>query len=351
VSALLDADAHVDWIARTHPDLSLSRDRMLLPSFVAPVAVAEALEPRSFTRKLAETALRVRRNLAAPPALFLGTPFEPYDQTGFLGGVDPAEVRRQALDAAKEKGLELCVLPNVSPESPLLEGWREAGFVSLASFPDTRIDLSPEDFEAHLATLPQGDRSGIRRNGRKFRRAGHRIERIWDSAPHAETLYEAYRTFFDRAKVHWVPYSLDYFRELTSQGPRVRLFGAFNPEDALIGFVLNFEDGRMVHTGRLGVAPAYHHEDRVYFALLYHAIEDALGLQGAEELSLEPTSYRTKRHLGATKVPMVNLVLGTGPTWRCLLSTLTPLGRWMLSHLEDERRLDRAFRRPLPHPG
>jgi hypothetical protein len=344
---LLDEDAHVDWVGRTHPELELSRERLDLPSFVAPVAVVEALAPKSLTRRLAEVALWVRRELAAPPALFLGTPFERYDQTHFLSGHDPTRVRAQAMEAAKDMGLELCVLPNVSPDSPHLEAWREAGFVDLTSFPDTRVDLSPEDFEAHLAGLPQGDRSGIRRNGRKFRRAGHRIERIRDSAPHAEELYEAYRTFFDRAKVHWVPYNLDYFRELTSQGEAVRLFGAFAPDGELIGFVVNFEDGRMVHTGRLGVSPDYHHKDRVYFALLYHAIEDALGLPGAEELSLEPTSYRTKRHLGAYKVPMVNLVLGTGPTWRALLSTLTPLGRWLLGHLEDERRLERAFRTPM----
>ncbi|MEM1022277.1 MAG: GNAT family N-acetyltransferase [Myxococcota bacterium] len=344
---LLDEDAHVDWIARTHPELALSRERLPMPSFVAPVAVMEALEPKSWTRRLAENILQLRRSLAAPPALFLGTPFERYDQSAYLGGVDPQEIRHLALSAARALGLELCVLPNVAPDDPLLDAWLDAGFVALASFPDTRIDLAPSDFEAHLATLPQGDRSGIRRNERRFGSAGHHITRISDAAPHAETLYHAYRTFFDRAKVHWVPYSLDYFKEITTQGEAVRLFGAFSREEELIGFVLNFEDGAMVHTGRIGVAPAYHHRDRVYFALLYAAVRDALSLPRARALSLEPTSYRTKRHLGAVKLPMVNLVLGTGPTWRALLATLTPLGRWMLRHLEDERRLDRAFRLEL----
>lgn len=337
----LDGNNHLRWIAATHPELDLDLIRLPLPSFIAPVAVAEALEPGSFVRWVAQAALRIDERLAAPQALFLGTPFERYDQTHLLSEADPREVRAVAEQEARLRKLELCVLPNVQVEAAA--DWIDAGFVALASFPDTLIDVDVPSFDAHLATLPAGDRSGIRRNIKKFVRAGHTIERVFDSRSMGGELHRAYRVFFERAKVHWMPYSRAYFDQLAEQGNWVRLFVAFSPEREPVGFVVNFSDKDMMQTGRLGVAPEYHHRDRIYFRLLYYALEDAIAAPEATTLSLEPTGYRTKRHLGARKLPLVNLVLGTGRTWRGLLAAAAPLGRWMLRHLEEPERLDRSF--------
>jgi hypothetical protein len=343
---LIEDDDHLRWIATTHPDIDLSLDRLALPSFIAPVAVAEALEPGTLTRRLMQGVLRTRRSLVAPDALFLGTPFEPYDQSLLLDVVDPERLVEDARQVARRLGLELCVLPNVSPAHPRLADWLDAGFTSLPSFPDTQMNVEVTDFDAHLARLPAGDRSGIRRNIRRFERAGHRIERLPSTQGLGRLLHRGYRTFFDRAKVHWLAHTEAYFEGLVGDAglapDRVHVWAVHAPEAGLVGFIVNFLDGELMHTGRIGVLPEWHPRDRIYFRLLYAAVEDAIA-SPCTTLSLEPTGYRTKRHLGARKVPLVNLVLGAGATWTQLLRFATPVGRRLLHHLADAHRLDRRF--------
>ena len=88
--------------------------------------------------------------------------------------------------------------------------------------------------------------------------------------------------------------------------------------------------------------PDLYHQDRVYFALLYNFIEDALDLH-AEVLSLEPTAYRLKRHLGAQPKPVVNAVLGVSPFWKSALLFGKPLGLYLLRHLNRLKQLETHY--------
>ncbi|MEL6189274.1 MAG: GNAT family N-acetyltransferase [Myxococcota bacterium] len=345
MAALLDAPAYRRFLSETHPELAIDDARLGgVPSFLAPLDVREPLRVGP-ARRAMELLRTCAPALVTPPALFLGTPFERYDQSHLLREMPDVFELTDRVDAASRRHRrEVAVLTNVRPSAVPLERWRAAGWWSLPSFPDTVVHLATPDFEAHLKTLPQGDRSGIRRNIRKFERAGHVLERIRDAAGLGDPIYACYRPFFERATVRWQPHTLEYFAKLTELGDDVRLHVARSREGELIGFVVSFRDVEGFQAGRIGVHPDYYRRDAVYFRLLYHVLEEALEeRKGGGMLSLEPTGYRMKRHLGAEKVPLVNLVRGISETWSILLGQLGGLGALMLRHLEDRATLERLY--------
>lgn len=345
VGSLLDEARYRRFLAETHPELAIDDARLGgVPSFLAPLDIREPLAPGRL-RRIAGAIGRGFPGLVTPPALFLGTPFERYDQTHLLHELgNPASLTDRARAAARDDRREVVVLTNVRPErvDPI---WRDLGWTVLPSFPDAVVPLSALDFEAHLATLPAGDRSGMRRNIRKFERAGHRLERIADGSGLGDALYRCYRPLYERATVRWQAHTTAYLEGLTGLGDAVDLVGAFSGDGQLIGFVVAFEDGPGLQAGRIGVHPDFHRRDAIYFRLMYHVLEHALQTRGGSGggLSFEPTGYRMKRHLGAEKVPLVNLVLGVSPRWRFLLGQLSWLGRRLLAHLEDRVLLERWY--------
>lgn len=339
---LLDDPRYLRFLAASHPELAISDERLEVPSFIAPLDVREPLLP-GFTRALLEVGAHLSPSHVTPPSLFLGTPFERYDQTRLLDDVDdPAGLAGRAQEIAARQDLDLVVITCVSPHAARLGAFLDAGFVALPSFPDTLVPLSARDLDGHLSSLPPGDRSGIRRNIRRFERAGHRLERLVTSRREADALFDAYLPMFERATVKWYPHTRAYFEGVADLDERVRLTVARTREGEVCGFVINFDDGDAFHAGRIGVTPSFYKKDAVYFRLLYHVLEESLEA-GAQRLILEPTGYRMKRHLGARRRRLMNLVLGVSPTWRLLLSTLSGVGRKALSHLDNRRILERRY--------
>ena len=343
--ALLLEPSYRRFLAETHPELQIRDDRLGVPSFVAALDVREPLLPGA-TKDLVSAFTDITPSYVVPRSLFLGTPFERYDQTHLLDEISaPVRLAQDAIAAAQKERLEMVVLTNVDPEHPMVPRWRDAGFVSLPSFPDTLVDLDVPDFAQYILRLPQGDRSGIRRNIRHFDDAGHQLEPVTDSKALGPDLYQSYRPLFERAAVRWQPHSEAYFSRLTELGDDVRLTIARSRAGGVAGFVVNFVDGQGFQAGRIGVAPEFHRKDAVYFRLLYHAVEESLSHAKTTQakLSLEPTGYRMKRHLGAHAQPMINLVLGVTLRWRTLLAGFAPVGRWLLSHLDDRAALEQAY--------
>jgi len=312
-----------------------------LASFIAPLDTQEPLVP-GFWRSLVSVAKMTMPNVVAPRALFLGTPFERYDQSGLLSEVGPArELARASSKAARQEDCAVVVITNVSASHPRFASLVDAGFVALPSFPDTVLQV-PSHFDALLARLPQGDRSSIRRNRRRFEKAGHRLERVRDGAAIASDLFACYRPFLERAKVKWQAHTEAYFAELPGLSEDVVLTCAKDRDDKISGFIVNFNDGSSVQSGRIGVHPRYDKKDAVYFRLLYHSVDHAIE-QRAQTLSLEPTGYRMKRHLGLQRVPLSNLILGVSPLWKTVLKTAAGLGRVALSHLRDDDELEANY--------
>ena len=343
--ALLLEPGYRRFLAETHPALDIRDDWLQVPTFVAPLDVREPLLPGP-VKDILTGFTEATPGFVLPPSLFLGTPFERYDQSHVLDEVEaPVRLAQAASQVASREQLEMVVLTNVSPAHPMLSRWLDAGFVSLPSFPDTLVDLDVDSFDAHLMRLPQGDRSGIRRNIRNFTGAGHRLEVLTSSEGQGQALFRAYLPFFERASVRWQPHTEDYFERLTELGHRVHLAVARAPDDEIIGFIVSFDDGDDFQAGRIGVVPEFHKKDGVYFRLLYHAMEEAFrrAPSRASRLSLEPTGYRMKRHLGARAQPLVNLVLGVSLRWRTLPAGFASFGRWLLAHLDDRKTLEKAY--------
>lgn len=343
MSAFLEKPRYRAYLSDTHPHLQMCETRLEVSSYVATLETTEPLKP-GVLRTALELVGRVWRTPTAPSALFLGTPFERYEQSWLLDDVhDVPRLAARAVHAAKAARAELVVLTNVDPAHPQCGAWRAAGFAALPSFPDAVLDLTGKtSLEAHLACLPAGDRSSVRRNTKKFARAGHRLERLSASTAEAEALFAAYTPFRERAMVRWHAHTVHYFAELAALDPRVHLTAAKDAEGAIIGFAVNFADGDVWHAGRVGVAPAYHKRDAVYFRLMYHLIEEAIA-GGARALTLEPTAYRFKRHLGAVRKPLVNLVRGVSLPWRAALALGQPIGRHALRHLSSDAALEALY--------
>ena len=279
-----------------------------------------------------------------PRTLFLGTPFERYEQTHLLEQVgDLRDLINQAQKTARAEEIDLVCITNISPSHPTYRTWLNAGFVPLPSFPDMTVDLEGiNSFDEHLARIPPGDRGSVRRNTRKFQRAGFTLSPVRKIDKVGPVLWESYVPFFDRARVKWIPHSPAYFRGIGDVDPAVSLTTARAPSGDLAGFILNFEDGGAWHAGRIGVMPEWQRRDAVYFRLIYHLIEEAISKK-ATQLSLEPTCYRMKRHLGARYQPLVNLVYGIHPLWRIMLATLQPLAKIALGHLNNQKKLEKWY--------
>lgn len=344
----LEAGPYLRLIARTHPALQLSLTRLPLPSFLTRLELSDPLLPGPSRDRLRRLGRRLPE-LLRPRALFLGSPFEPYEQSALLNQVaDPWALARAVREVARAEGARLALLTNVSASHPRLSAWERAGFIALPSFPDTVLPLGQDaSLEAHLRHLPPGDRSGIRRNIRRFERAGFTLERMTESAAEAGALYRAYLPFRQRAVVHWIAHTTDYFRQLPSLGEAVQLTVARDPSGALAGFIINLIAAGRVQCGRIGVAPRFHRRHAVYFRLLYHAMDQALAHGATADpgawLSLEPTAYRLKRHLGLHLKPLVNLVLGVSPSWRLGTARLQGPARALLSHLHSPSKLEHLY--------
>ena len=341
--SLIESSSYTDFIASSHPHLLHAVDPKLGHYFIAPLDIAEPLLP-GLLRWTLEKSQTIAPSLLKPRALFLGTPFEPYRQDDVLTRIsDISTLTYSLMETSKQHDTQCVVMTNISPTHARITELVENGFVLLPSFPDMVLELRRLDnFESYLGTLKAADRSSVRRNKRVFRERGYTLEKVDDSSQYAKQLYHAYRPFFERAKVKWFPHSLEFFQNATAFGSSTRLFVARDQNGELAGFTMGYYDGKTYHAGRLGVRPDLHHQDRVYFALLYTFIEDAIALN-AKVLSLEPTAYRLKRHLGAQPKPVVNAVLGSSLFWKTALLFGKPLGLYLLRHLNRLKLLEANY--------
>jgi len=340
---LIDSSHYVELISRSHQELNYQVHPILGHHFIAHLDIAEPLLPGRI-RAGVEMVQRYCPRHLRPKALFLGTPFEPYRQDDVLSSLSSLQDFKAEIKSIQHFHNTQCVvMTNITPTHPRISDLLNLNFTLLPSFPDMTINLRQfETFESYLRSLKSEDRSSVKRNQRVFAERGYTINTLSDASEHSEELYQAYLPFFERAKVKWFPHSKEFFNEVTGLDSVTRLFVAYDSHGSVAGFSMGFFCGGTYHAGRLGVRPDLHQQDRIYFALLYRFIEDAIDL-GAQSISLEPTAYRLKRHLGATPKPVVNAIMGQSIFWRTTLALGTPIGHYLLRHLNRLRVLEANY--------
>lgn len=339
---LFEDPKYFSFLASTHPELRISLNRFEVPTFIASPNIGEFII-RGQLKRFFLLSGRLCSRIRNPATLFIGSAFEPYEQSNLLKRIrSPVQATGALFDLAKDRGLDIVVLTNVSAKDPELLNWKEAGFRIFPSFPDMLVPIQTDSFESHAAALAPKVRESIRRNLRLFERSGHRLERIRSSEEYGSILYAAYKQFGDRAIVQWHSHTPDYFSKLADLDEQVHLTLVKSKAGETLGFVVTFSEGPKWHVGRMGIVPDKYRKDAIYFRMLYHCIEEAIA-NGAKTVSLQPTAFRVKRRLGALYRPMVNLVLGVSPMWRMLLATTSTLGRYSLSYLQDFQKLEALY--------
>ncbi|MBL90667.1 MAG: hypothetical protein CMH56_02505 [Myxococcales bacterium] len=337
--SFLATDAYMRFLQATHPDLHLDLQGPL-PSYMAPLCFYEPLK-NGWIRSCLRFLARYGSRLGAPQTLFLGSPFEPYEQTAGLHQ-SPRSCLAYAQQRLRQRSCGLVVVTNVCAESSHLPQWERAGFKVLPSFPDMVLNLPGTSFADFLKAKKSKVRNSILRNMRKFDDAGLRIRSISGAElkKHAHHFQRAYHHMFARAQVKWLRHTASYFECLEQLGDHLFVEGAFDAKGRLVGFVMAFDDGDRLHGGRIGVIPTQHKKNSIYFRLIYALLERGYQAQ-KKQVVLEPTSYAFKGTLGANARPMVNLVAGTTPFWRVVMFLGLKFGKMSLRHLESPSWLKR----------
>ena len=340
-SQFLHSERYINWLAKTHPSLNLKTD-FGLPTYEAPLGFFEPLKPGRLRRAFRFAALKWPR-LFAPKALFVGSPFEPYEQILNEKSQTPEFISRLR-GSALECGCGLVVVTNVSKKNSNLDAWRAQGFKVLPSFPDMVLSLPGDHFDDYLAMLKSKERNSILRNLRRFEQSRLTIRRMKGDALRllAHQMIQGYHHLYVRAGVKWLRHTAAYFESLSSFEDDIFVDVAFGSNHRLVGFIVSYNDGERLHGGRIGIMPSHHQKDAVYFRLIYQLIQRGYALK-KKEVVLEPTSFKFKRYLGAQYRPLVNLVSGVNPFWSLVCRAGYRLGRWWLNHLTQARQLEKYY--------
>ena len=146
--SFLESSAYFEYLQKTHPELRMTVEDGV-PYYVAPLKFHEPL--RSGWLKTALRALAIYwPRLGAPKALFVGSPFEPYEQTTL--GAKTAVLKPLTLQKlARRHGCGLVVLTNQSPQAEATAAHLKQGFRALPSFPDVELFLPGASFADYLA--------------------------------------------------------------------------------------------------------------------------------------------------------------------------------------------------------
>lgn len=334
MTSFLESPPYLSHLSNAHPNLRFDLSSPGSPRFLASIDLTEPLISR-WIPFLIQASSRLVPRLQNPEILFLGTPFEPYNQSPHFP-LSTFDLKRAPA------GIDLVMVTNLEAGHPKSLFLKNAGFQALPSFPDMVLPVYVNSFQGHLETLDSVSKRSIQKNLRTFDHSVLYLEPCTQSHLHADELYATYDAMVQNSKIKWISHSPDYFKHLTQLGSNVRLTLAKNSLHQVIGFVVNFKDGDNWHSGRIGIHPDYHRKHALYFRLIYHAIEEAI-LNNARQVFLSPTSYRVKRQLGARPQPLVNWLLGVSPLWKFLLKTSMPLARHALRHLNNQKMLEKRY--------
>ncbi len=334
----LRSERYIAWLAQTHPQLKIRNDSLGV-TYQAPLQFFEPLKP-GFLRKMMRFAALKCPQLFAPKALFMGSPFEPYEQLLPLQKNMMPELKSRA----REEGCGIIVVTNVDATQLQSDTLNQQGFKILPSFPDMVLSLPGQSFTDYLKALKSKERNSLLRNIRRFDESGCTVKRVCGKELRSlsHQMLQGYHQMYVRAEVKWLRHTAEYFHSIADLSEDVFVDVAFTPQNKLAGYVVSFDDGDRLHGGRIGLMPSHYQKHGVYFRLIYRLIERGY-MHHKKELVLEPTSFKLKRYLGAQYRPLVNLMVGTTPFWAMVCTVGHRLGRRWLRHLTQPQELEKIY--------
>ena len=194
------------------------------------------------------------------------------------------------------------------------ETLRPYSFRPLETEPDMLLEIpeSWKTYDHYLGSLTSSYRQSAKKVAKEIEKAGCRVERLGDLAPHAGRLHALYLQVHQNAAVRPVTLPADYLPAMSrALGDRFRC-AAIRRGDEILGFVVTLKDGDTGVGYYLGFDRAAAAGLPLYVRLLHAVVEDAIAM-GCRTLSLGRTALDPKARLGARPSPMRVWVRHTHP--------------------------------------
>jgi predicted N-acyltransferase len=228
-------------------------------------------------------------------------------------GANEVEILRFLGDAlsklAKKQGAFVVVIRDFERLSAHLEPHlRELGYHTVASLPNTCMDIVWPTPDAYLASLKSHYRRKIAIHRKMNEERGIRCELRDDFTELAETLCNQWLVVHENAKeFQRERLTPAFYREFSARlGSRAKVL-LFYRDSELVGHVLLLVDGEMLRWLYIGRTESI--KDNLYFYMCHKILETAITLK-MKRLELGLTTYEPKLNLGARVVP-VNIAIRT----------------------------------------
>jgi len=216
------------------------------------------------------------------PALYCG-PLHCYGKHFLIDPTLSGSMRYQAaaqlFDAieqlATSESLSLFFVNLFDDEGEVLTLSSDRGYHKTSVFPACYLDVKWKSFEEYIDDVRGFSRNmskNVKKEIRKSERAGIRIERIENIAPHESRLHEL-------ANAHWTeynavpfPYRAAFFSKiLVNLENQAVFYGAFKGAE-LVGFSLKLERGGTAYGQEVGIDRSLPRTGAVYFSLCYYKL-------------------------------------------------------------------------------
>jgi predicted N-acyltransferase len=219
------------------------------------------------------------------------------DAAAVLAALDEACVRI----AARERANLVVWKEFDDAAAARLEPLRARGYRRAESPVMHELDGRFRSFDDYRAALKSHYRNDVSRSERKLRASGLRVLHLRDAdevcrayTPEVHRLYEA---VVARSAVKLERLPFEFFPELARQLRGLVSLTAIVDGDSIVAFNWGLLDGRVHHSLFCGVDYARAREADLYFNVMYHHLDDALGT-GVERIEMGQTADVFKARLG-----------------------------------------------------
>lgn len=227
--------------------------------------------------------------------------------------------------AARRLGANFIVLKEFPAGlRPVLEVFREHGYVRLASLPYVTLDLDFASFDEHLSRLSKNARKDYRRKAKDAGRFPPLEMNVSnDITPLLDQLYPLYLQTYGRATLRFEKLTPDYFGRLGREMGDHAKFFVFSQKGRPVGFYSCLVHDGVLWIDTIGMDYSVALDLHLYFLMKREAIDWACR-HGLRRYCGGPLNYEPKLHLGCRLEPMDLYASHVNPFLNGVLSKLAP---------------------------